>query len=504
MTSLMSTSLNVVSNAAVCCASTSRRAMVRRSGLIATDSSRRAPATAVSGCAVAAGPEGAAGALPSVPPASRWRCTSSFRSRPPGPVARTSAAERPCSSRSLRAAGMTALGSSSLGLAGPAAGLSAADWGVFADAEAWSGSDAASAEVSAEVSADASAAAPASIRAMTSPTSAVSPSSLSTSCRTPASEAGTSSVALSVSTSTRGSSFSTRSPGCFSQAPMNTSLIDSPTEGTLTSVIASPRFGRASPRRRVAPSRRALERVPQKLFLLELMGAAGAGGRAGRRRSGHAVEAATERLAAPRRAQEPPGAHVLRLLLDPDQRGVRRVERQRLLDLLVGPRVELLEAHDGDVVALALLALGQQVVVHLAAARQDPGDAVGHHLGVEQHAPETAAGEVVQRRHRPRRAQQALRRHHDQRLAPGAQHLPPKQVEHLRGGRRVRHLHVGLGAQLEEPLEPGRGVLRTLALEPVGQQHRETGEPAPLVLAAGDELVDDHLRGVHEVAELRF
>src|SRR6056297_671848 len=418
MTSLMSTSLNVVSSAAVCCASTSRRAMVRRSGLIATDSSRRSPATAVSGCAVAAGPEGAAGALPSVPPASRWRCTSSFRRRPPGPVARTSAADRPCSSSSLRAAGMTALGSSPVAASVAAGGASAVDAGASSGCGASAGSPA-----SAGFSSEASAAAPASMRAMTSPTSAVSPSDLSTTCRTPASEAGTSSVALSVSTSTSGSSFSTRSPGCFSQAPMNTSLIDSPTEGTLTSVIESPRFGRASPRRRTASSRRALERVPQKLFLLELMGAAGAGGRAGRRRSGHAVEAATERLAAPRRAQEPPGAHVLRLLLDPDQRGVRRVERQRLLDLLVGPRVELLEAHDGDVVALALLALGQQVVVHLAAARQDPGDAVGHHLGVGQHAPETAAGEVVQRRHRPRRAQQALRRHHDQRLAPGAQHL---------------------------------------------------------------------------------
>src|SRR4029078_6257153 len=32
----------------------------------------------------------------------------------------------------------------------------------------------------------------------------------------------------------------------------------------------------------------------------------------------------------------------------------------------------------------------------------------------------------------------------------------------------------------------------------------ETAEPAPLRFTRTDELVDDHLRAVHEVAELRF
>ena len=45
-------------------------------------------------------------------------------------------------------------------------------------------------------------------------------------------------------------------------------------------------------------------------------------------------------------------------------------------------------------------------------------------------------------------------------------------------------------------------MLRSHALHPVGQQHDEPGLPDPLGLAGGDELVDDALGGVGEVAEL--
>src|SRR5690606_9770013 len=75
-----------------------------------------------------------------------------------------------------------------------------------------------------------------STRATTAPTGTVSPGAKSCSVRTPAIGEGTSSVALSVSTSTMGSSTATGSPTDLSQLPMMTSEIDSPAAGTLTSV----------------------------------------------------------------------------------------------------------------------------------------------------------------------------------------------------------------------------------------------------------------------------
>ena len=100
--------------------------------------------------------------------------------------------------------------------------------------------------------------------------------------------------------------------------------------------------------------------------------------------------------------------------------------------------------------------------------------------------------------------EQALRRHHDERLAEVAPHLPAQHVEHLRRRRRHAHDHVVLGAELQETLEARRRVLRALPLESVRQEHRESAVAAPLRFARADELVDDDLRAVHEVAELPF
>ena len=120
------------------------------------------------------------------------------------------------------------------------------------------------------------------------------------------------------------------------------------------------------------------------------------------------------------------------------------------------------------------------------------------------HACGTAARQLVERRHRQLVPQQALRRHHDQRLAERAQHLPAQHVEHLRRRRRHADLHVVLGAELQEALEARRGVLRPLPFVAVRQEQREAAEAAPLGLARADELVDDDLRAVGEVAELAF
>jgi hypothetical protein len=75
----------------------------------------------------------------------------------------------------------------------------------------------------------------------------------------------------------------------------------------------------------------------------------------------------------------------------------RRVGRQRGVDLALPQRVELLEAHDRDVVAPGLLAGRQQVVVDLAAAHEH----APHALGVDGVVGRTARkrpGELVERR----------------------------------------------------------------------------------------------------------
>src|ERR1035438_8812030 len=73
-------------------------------------------------------------------------------------------------------------------------------------------------------------------------------------------------------------------------------------------------------------------------------------------------------------------------------------------------------------------------------------------------------------------------------------------------GRRsaVADLDIAFGAQLQEALNASAGVFRALAFETVGQQQDETAGLVPFRLGGDDELVDDDLAAVDEVAELRF
>ena len=82
--------------------------------------------------------------------------------------------------------------------------------------------------------------------------------------------------------------------------------------------------------------------------------------------------------------------------------------------------------------------------------------------------------------------------------------LPAEQVEELRRCGRLADLDVVLGTQGEESLEARRGVFGTLTLVAVREQHDQGGSLGPLVLGGHDELVDDDLRTVGEVAELCF
>ena len=85
-----------------------------------------------------------------------------------------------------------------------------------------------------------------------------------------------------------------------------------------------------------------------------------------------------------------------------------------------------------------------------------------------------------------------------------AQSLAAQQMKILRGVRGLRDLDVVFRGELQEALDAGAGVFRSLAFVPVRQKHDDAGEQIPFGFSGGDELIDDGLRDVDEVAELGF
>mmetsp|Transcript_21665 Transcript_21665/g.84340 ORF Transcript_21665/g.84340 Transcript_21665/m.84340 type:complete len:844 (+) Transcript_21665:834-3365(+) len=77
-------------------------------------------------------------------------------------------------------------------------------------------------------------------------------------------------------------------------------------------------------------------------------------------------------------------------------------------------------------------------------------------------------------------------------------------MEDLAGRGRLHDLHVVVRGQLHEALQAGRAVLGALAFIAVRQHHHEAIGAAPLHFTRRDELVDDDLGAVDEVAELGF
>src|SRR5438876_650334 len=58
--------------------------------------------------------------------------------------------------------------------------------------------------------------------------------------------------------------------------------------------------------------------------------------------------------------------------------------------------------------------------------------------------------------------------------------------------------------QIAKALQPRAGMLRPAPFEAVGQEQHYSAQTPPFVFRAGDELIDDHLRGIPEIAELRL
>src|SRR5271165_1188673 len=100
--------------------------------------------------------------------------------------------------------------------------------------------------------------------------------------------------------------------------------------------------------------------------------------------------------------------------------------------------------------------------------------------------------------------QHALGSEYDQRLAPVAQSLAAQQVKILHGVRRLRNLDIVFRRKLNEALDAGARVLRSLALVAVREKQNKARKQIPFRFASRDELIDDRLRYIHKIAELRL
>ena len=107
-----------------------------------------------------------------------------------------------------------------------------------------------------------------------------------------------------------------------------------------------------------------------------------------------------------------------------------------------------------------------------------------------------ALGEVRRLGGRLLALEHRLRGEHHHRAVLLAERVLPQQVEVRRGRRRLGDDERLVGAHRQPALDPGRGVVGTLALVAVGEQQHDAGLLAPLGLAGGDELVDDGLGAV--------
>src|SRR5512136_485572 len=117
--------------------------------------------------------------------------------------------------------------------------------------------------------------------------------------------------------------------------------------------------------------------------------------------------------------------------------------------------------------------------------------------------------QFIHRRYDLRMPQQALWSRYDEwfsQPAPvrSAEHLPAQKMEVLRRRGRIRDTHVVLRTKLEEPFQAGTRMLRPLPLLSMRKQQDQTARLSPLRLRSGQKLIDDDLRAVGEIAELRF
>src|SRR6267378_1061246 len=196
------------------------------------------------------------------------------------------------------------------------------------------------------------------------------------------------------------------------------------------------------------------------------MGLGGAGGRTG---AGRAFD---------RAKVEPPGfcesfesrqnitrrAHVAGFFLNPDYLARIGMFCDGGGNFRARQRIELVEKENGGVGVLAAAAFGAQLVPDFSTGDQDAAGVL--HFAVGNQGQEARLREILDVRAGVGMAQHALGREDDEWLAPQTARLPAQHVEILRGRGWLANLHV--------------------------------------IFTRADELVDDHLRAVGKITELRF
>src|SRR5262249_40450962 len=108
------------------------------------------------------------------------------------------------------------------------------------------------------------------------------------------------------------------------------------------------------------------ERYLHECRLLPPVRMSGARGRTGALRSGHRHDVALAQDLLKARADVIERPHVSRLLLDPDDFGGAPMGEERLLEIALGKRIELLEAHDRDAGGVPFIPLRLELVGDLS------------------------------------------------------------------------------------------------------------------------------------------
>ncbi len=166
-------------------------------------------------------------------------------------------------------------------------------------------------------------------------------------------------------------------------------------------------------------------------------------------------------------------------------------------------RIKLVDEDDRGRGIFALFPLGFEFVPDLSGAKEHTSR--GTIAPVGNDGPESASGQLGERRRRGGTSQHALGSHDHQRLAPRLRSACRAQhMKILRGRGWLADLDVIARRELQVPFDARARMLRPLPFVSMRKQHDDAGEQIPLVLARGDELIHDDLGAVCEIPKLRF
>src|SRR5262249_19710670 len=146
-----------------------------------------------------------------------------------------------------------------------------------------------------------------------------------------------------------------------------------------------------------------------------------------------------------------------------------RILLHHVLKFVLRERIHLVEEADRRLRIAATFALHLQLMTDLSGAEQNSSGIRNRRVDHYRSEPRNVT-EIRQRTDCLRMPQHALWSKNNERLAPFPHRLTPQQMEVLRRGRRLRHLHVVASGKLKISLNSSARVFRTLAFVSMGKQ----------------------------------